>query len=152
MKITDMLTASKQMLSFEVFPPKTETVFESVSEAALKIATLHPSFISVTYGAGGGTSQYTLDLARRIRETTGVEAMAHLTCVSSTRETIHERIEEIHAAGISNVMTALPMLLLLKPKPKGLLPSMAPPTIRPATGTRVLSMNTKPDLGLTNSS
>ena len=104
MKITDMLTASKQMLSFEVFPPKTETVFQSVSEAALKIATLHPSFISVTYGAGGGTSQYTLDLARRIRETTGVEAMAHLTCVSSTRETIHERIEEIHAAGISNVM------------------------------------------------
>ncbi len=104
MKITEMLTASKQMLSFEVFPPKTETVFRSVSEAALQIAALHPDFISVTYGAGGGTSRYTLQLAKEIREATGVEPLAHLTCVSSSRETVSARIEEIHAAGIQNVM------------------------------------------------
>ncbi|MBQ9008871.1 MAG: methylenetetrahydrofolate reductase [Clostridia bacterium] len=92
------------MLSFEVFPPKTETVFKSVSEAALQVAALHPDFISVTYGAGGGTSQYTLDLAREIHEKTGVEPLAHLTCVSSSRETVRARIEEIHSAGIQNVM------------------------------------------------
>ncbi|MBE6610778.1 MAG: methylenetetrahydrofolate reductase [NAD(P)H] [Ruminococcaceae bacterium] len=91
-------------LSFEVFPPKTDTAFESVKHATEEIAKLHPSFMSVTYGAGGGTSKYTLDIAKNIKERYGVPTLAHLTCVSSTRETVREKIEAIKEAGITNVM------------------------------------------------
>ena len=91
-------------MSFEVFPPKTTTSFESVRAAVEKIAELRPSFMSVTYGAGGGTSQYTLDIAKNIKEKHNVPTLAHLTCVSSTKETVHGMIENIKSAGIENVM------------------------------------------------
>ena len=104
MKLIDIIKTDKMSLSFEVFPPKTETSFESVKEATEEIAKLRPSFMSVTYGAGGGTSKYTLDIAKNIKELYGVPTLAHLTCVSSTRETVSARIEDIKAAGIENVM------------------------------------------------
>ncbi|MBR2868657.1 MAG: methylenetetrahydrofolate reductase [Clostridia bacterium] len=104
MKISELLKSNKLMLSFEVFPPKTETAFESVKNATEEIAKLLPSFMSVTYGAGGGTSRYTLDIAKNIKERYGVPSIAHLTCVSSTRETVREKICEIKAAGIQNIM------------------------------------------------
>ena len=104
MKISELLKKDTPMLSFEVFPPKTETAFESVKTATEEIAKLQPSFMSVTYGAGGGTSRYTLDIARNIKERYGVPSIAHLTCVSSTRETVREKIGEIKAAGIRNIM------------------------------------------------
>ena len=104
MKIIDLLTSGKLSLSFEVFPPKTETAFDSVKTATEEIARLQPSFMSVTYGAGGGTSRYTLDIAKNIKERYGVPTLAHLTCVSSTRETVAEKIAAIKAAGIENVM------------------------------------------------
>ena len=104
MKISDILNQSKLTLSFEVFPPKTESNFESVKVATEEIAKLHPAFMSVTYGAGGGTSKYTLDIAKRIKEDHGVPSLAHLTCVSSTKETVKERIRDIKNAGIQNVM------------------------------------------------
>ncbi len=104
MKITDILNSDKLSLSFEVFPPKTETAFESVKSATEEIAKLRPSFMSVTYGAGGGTSKYTLDIAKNIKEMYGVPTLAHLTCVSSTKQTVKEKIGEIKAAGIENVM------------------------------------------------
>ncbi len=104
MKITNILAEKKLHLSFEVFPPKTESAFESVRTATEEIAKLAPSFMSVTYGAGGGTSRYTLDLAKAIKERHGVPSLAHLTCVSSTRETVATRIADIKAAGIENVM------------------------------------------------
>ena len=104
MKISDLLAREGLSLSFEVFPPKTDTAFESVKAATEAIADLRPSFVSVTYGAGGGTSQYTLDIARNIKEAHGVPTLAHLTCVSSTRETVRSRIEDMRAAGIENVM------------------------------------------------
>ena len=104
MKITDILKRDTLSLSFEVFPPKTETVFQSVKAATEAIAAMHPSFMSVTYGAGGGTSRYTLEIARNIKERYGVPSLAHLTCVSSTRETVTERIRAIREAGICNVM------------------------------------------------
>jgi len=104
MKLTELFCGDKQYLSFEVFPPKTDTAFESVKAATEAIAELHPSFVSVTYGAGGGTSRYTLDIARNIKEQHGVPTLAHLTCVSSTRETVHQRIADMKAAGIENVM------------------------------------------------
>lgn len=104
MKLIDIIKTDKMSLSFEVFPPKTETSFESVKEATEEIAKLRPSFMSVTYGAGGGTSKYTLDIAKNIKELYGVPTLAHLTCVSSTRDTVRARIEDIKAAGIENVM------------------------------------------------
>ena len=104
MKLSELLKQDKCSLSFEVFPPKTDTAFSSVREATEEIAQLNPSFVSVTYGAGGGTSRYTLEIAKNIKQTYGVPTLAHLTCVSSTRETVHARIEDMKNAGIENVM------------------------------------------------
>ena len=104
MKITDILSKNTPALSFEVFPPKTESGFESVKAATEEIAKLSPSFMSVTYGAGGGTSKYTLDIAKNIKQRYGVSTIAHLTCVSSTKTTVCEKIEQIKEAGISNIM------------------------------------------------
>ena len=104
MKIIEILKKDTPSISFEVFPPKTDANFESVRAATETIAELHPSFMSVTYGAGGGTSAYTLEIARRIEQLHAVPTLAHLTCVSSTKETVRERIEAMKAAGIHNVM------------------------------------------------
>ncbi len=104
MKITDLISKKNFSLSFEVFPPKNDTAFDSVKNATEEIAKLHPSFMSVTYGAGGGTSKYTLEIAKNIKEQYGVPTLAHLTCVSSTKETVNKKIEEIKAAGIQNIM------------------------------------------------
>ena len=104
MKIIKILQNNRCSLSFEVFPPKASTSFERMKPAIETIAQLNPSFMSVTYGAGGGTSQYTLDIARDIRNRYGVPTMAHLTCVSSTRATVAEKIDELKKAGIQNVM------------------------------------------------
>ncbi len=104
MKLIDILKQDTLSLSFEVFPPKTDTAFESVKVAVEEIAALHPAFMSVTYGAGGGTSQYTLDIAKSIKKMHGVPTVAHLTCVSSTKATVKEKIEAMRAAGIENVL------------------------------------------------
>ena len=104
MKLTEIFASEKLHLSFEVFPPKTDSAFESVKTATEEIAKLHPSFMSVTYGAGGGTSRYTLEIAKNIKERYGVPTLAHLTCVSSTRETVAEKIAQMREAGIENVM------------------------------------------------
>ncbi len=104
MKIKDLLKEEKLSLSFEVFPPKSETSFDSVKHATEEIAKLRPSFMSVTYGAGGGTSKYTLDIAKNIKKLYSVPTLAHLTCVSSSRKTVEEKIKEIKNAGIVNVM------------------------------------------------
>ncbi len=104
MKIKDLLKKDTLSLSFEVFPPKTNTAFESVKLATEKIAALKPAFMSVTYGAGGGTSEYTLDIAKNIKSLYGVPTLAHLTCVSSTKAMVKKKIELIKAAGIENVM------------------------------------------------
>ncbi len=98
------LFSDKLSLSFEVFPPKTNSSFDSVKFATEEIAKLRPSFMSVTYGAGGGTSEYTLEIAKNIKYQYGVPTLAHLTCVSSTRETVRERLLKMHEAGIENVM------------------------------------------------
>ncbi len=104
MKISELFKQEKPALSFEVFPPKTDSSFDSVRSATEEIAKLRPSFMSVTYGAGGGTSRYTLEIAKNIKQNYGVPTLAHLTCVSSAKETVHARIEEIKAAGIENIM------------------------------------------------
>lgn len=104
MKISELFKKDGMFLSFEVFPPKIDTAFDTVKLATEKIASLSPSFMSVTYGAGGGTSKYTLEIAKNIKESYGVPTLAHLTCVSSTRDTVRKKIEDMKRAGIENVM------------------------------------------------
>ena len=104
MKLSKLLEGEGLSLSFEVFPPKTDSNFESVKHATEEIASLGPAFMSVTYGAGGGTSRYTLDIAKNIKDRYSVPTLAHLTCVSSTKETVREKISEMREAGIENVM------------------------------------------------
>ena len=104
MKITDIINNNKCGISYEVFPPKKETSFENVKLATEKIAALNPNFMSVTYGAGGGTSRYTLDIAGNIQDTYGIPMLAHLTCVSSDRKTVEDRLKTMHELGIENVM------------------------------------------------
>lgn len=104
MKIRDILASGKTTISFEVFPPKTEDKFESVQEVTHEIAALHPDFMSVTYGAGGGTSQFTVDLAKSLQEAHDVPVLAHFTCVSSTREQVHTMLQKLQENGIENVL------------------------------------------------
>lgn len=104
MRIRDILASGKPTLSFEVFPPKTEDAYESVEKAAAEIAKLQPSFMSVTYGAGGGTSRYTVEIADTIKHRYGVTPLAHLTCVSSTREKVERVLDQLKGRGIENVL------------------------------------------------
>ena len=103
MKVSEIME-KRAAFSFEVFPPKTEANYESVEKAALEIGKLHPSFMSVTYGAGGGTSKYTVSIADKIQRECGVPTLAHLTCVSSTREHVHKVVEELKESNIENIM------------------------------------------------
>ena len=104
MKIKDLLRQDKLNFSCEVFPPKEATAYENVYSAVEKIAALKPDFISVTYGAGGGTSKNTVKIASAIQQKMGITALAHLTCVSSTPEEISGILTEIQQNGIENVL------------------------------------------------
>ncbi len=103
MTILEIITADKPSLSFEVFPPKTQDNFESVLSAASEIAKLHPSYMSVTYGAGGGTSKYTFDICETLGGM-GVTPLAHLTCVSSDKKKIHEELESLRRHKVENIL------------------------------------------------
>ena len=104
MKIIDRIRDDRLSLSFEVFPPKTDAVFEEVLQATEEIARLNPSFVSVTYGAGGAGGKYTREIARRLRSEDGAEILAHLTCVGSGREQVREFLDSMRDAGIENIM------------------------------------------------
>ena len=104
MKIKERLQENKVHISFEVFPPKTDAGFESVVGAVEKIAALKPSYISVTYGAGGGTSKNTVKIASHIKNDLGVPSLAHLTCASSTKEEVAAVISQLKEQGIENIL------------------------------------------------
>lgn len=104
MKITDILNQKRATLSFEVFPPKTSDKFEAVKTAVDDIAALKPDFMSVTYGAGGGTSDYTVAIARHIKEQFGVTPLAHLSCISSNRQDVKKKLKELKELGIENIL------------------------------------------------
>ena len=104
MRILDTIRSTDLTLSFEVFPPKTDATFEEVLKATEEIAALKPSFISVTYGAGGKGGKYTLEIARTLQNTDGVETLAHLTCVGAGKEDISSYLQTLKAAGIRNIM------------------------------------------------
>lgn len=103
MKLTQILTGAKPSLSFEVFPPKTSDTFETVKHAVAEIAALKPSYMSVTYGAGGGTSQYTVQIAENLKRQ-GVTPLAHLTCISSNKENVYQMLTNLKQAGIENIL------------------------------------------------
>ena len=103
MKLIDIINGNKPSLSFEVFPPKTSDKYESVSCAVSEIAKLSPSYMSVTYGAGGGTSDYTVKIASEVKSY-GVTPLAHLTCVSSDKNKIDEQLDKLKKEGIDNIL------------------------------------------------
>lgn len=104
MKLKELFSLSKPTLSFEVFPPKAQDTFEKMQGAIGEIADLKPDFMSVTYGAGGGTSDFTVKIAEDIEKNHGVTALAHLTCVSSDKERIDSQITQLKNAEIENIL------------------------------------------------
>ena len=104
MKLSNLWQEKNVTLSFEAFPPKRDSDFDYVRFAVEQIAELKPDFMSVTYGAGGGTSAYTAEIARIVQAGHGVPALAHLTCVSSTRDRIHQELKHLQDAGVENIL------------------------------------------------
>ncbi len=103
MKITDIIKRGKPTLSFEVFPPKTDSALEGVRAAAAEIAGLSPAYMSVTYGAGGSTAGYTAEIASSLLAL-GTTPLAHLTCIGASRESIREKLTDLNARGVENVL------------------------------------------------
>ena len=103
MKISDILRQGKITVSCEVFPPKKDADIEPVRRAVEEIVGMKPAFLSVTYGSGGGTSRHTVRIASEVQRM-GVPALAHLTCVSSTKRDVEARLEELRGSGIENVL------------------------------------------------
>ena len=104
MKIIERLKSEGIHISFEVFPPKTDMGFDSVRQATDEIARLKPSYMSVTYGAGGGTSKNTVKIASHIQHDLGIPALAHLTCYSSTKEMVRGVIGQLKENKIENIL------------------------------------------------
>ena len=105
MRIPELYACSQPTISFEFFPPKTDEAEATLfRETVPALKRLGPSFISVTYGAGGGTRDRTLRMVHRLRREFGIELMAHLTCVGSTRDMLGAVLEEAHGLGIENIL------------------------------------------------
>jgi methylenetetrahydrofolate reductase (NADPH) len=104
MRIDDILGRDGPVFSFEFFPPKTENGERNLENALAELRTLEPSFVSVTYGAGGSTREKTIEIVKRIREQYGLEAMAHFTCVGATEPELRSTLDEMRGAGIDNVL------------------------------------------------
>lgn len=113
MRIKDLLQRDKITVSCEIFPPKKENGFDNVIQVADRICQLGADFVSVTYGAGGSTSKKTVDIASHIQNEMHTPALAHMTCVASRKEDIKNRLAEMKANGIENI------LALRGDKPKG---------------------------------
>ncbi len=103
MSVLDVITAEKPSLSFEVFPPKTGDTYQSVQDAALSIAKLSPSYMSVTYGAGGTNAGFALEIESALYKS-GVTPLAHLSCVCATKEKIRQQLADFKANGITNIL------------------------------------------------
>lgn len=104
MRIADLFAGDEPVVSFEFFPPKTAEGVEALYETVKALGPCRPSFVSVTYGAGGSTRDRTLELVARIQRELGITTMAHLTCVGSTKDEIRETLTRLHDSGIRNVL------------------------------------------------
>lgn len=104
MKIKDILNTGKVTVSCELFPPKYGSGLDGAKEVVRRTAALNPAFISITYGAGGGTSSHTVSLADESQNNCKITALAHLTCISSSKETINEMLAQLSAKNIENIL------------------------------------------------
>ncbi len=104
MRIDQILAGGGPVFSFEFFPPKTEAGERNLYVALAELETLDPSFVSVTYGAGGSTREKTIEIVKRIKDEHGLETMAHFTCVGATVAQLRETLDEMRSAGIDNVL------------------------------------------------
>lgn len=104
MRISDILRTDRRAVSFEFFPPKDDAGFASLFETIEALKALDPSYVSVTYGAGGSTRRKTVELVKRIKHEIGIESMAHLTCVGANRDEIGGVLDDLAAAGLENVL------------------------------------------------
>lgn len=104
MRISDILRTDRRAVSFEFFPPKDDAGFVSLFETIEALKALDPSYVSVTYGAGGSTRRKTVELVKRIKHEIGIESMAHLTCVGANRDEIGGVLDDLAAAGLENVL------------------------------------------------
>jgi methylenetetrahydrofolate reductase (NADPH) len=104
MRIADILKGGRPVFSFEFFPPKTDEAAEQLERTIAELRPLAPDFVSVTYGAGGSTREKTIDIVSRIKRDTGIEAMAHLTCVGSTRDDLRSVLDRLADSGVANVL------------------------------------------------
>ena len=104
MRISDILRTDRRAVSFEFFPPKDDAGFAALFETIEALKALDPSYVSVTYGAGGSTRRKTVELVKRIKHEIGIESMAHLTCVGANRDEIGSVLGDLAAAGLENVL------------------------------------------------
>jgi methylenetetrahydrofolate reductase (NADPH) len=104
MRISDALAAQRPFFSFEFFPPKSDEACEQLLETARTLRELRPAFVSVTYGAGGSTRARTVEVSKRIRSEVGLNVMAHVTCVGSSRSDLRSLLGDLESAGIENVL------------------------------------------------
>jgi methylenetetrahydrofolate reductase (NADPH) len=104
MRINEILAAETPVFSFEFFPPKTDVGEQNLYAALEDLKALQPSFVSVTYGAGGSSREKTIEIVKRIKDQFGLEAMAHFTCVGATEAELRETLDEMRDAGIDNVL------------------------------------------------
>jgi methylenetetrahydrofolate reductase (NADPH) len=104
MHIRELFGLDRPVFSFEFFPPRSEEAAAQLERTISDLRPLRPSFVSVTYGAGGSTREKTIDIVSRIRQDTGIEAMAHLTCAGSTREELAAVLDRLADAGVENVL------------------------------------------------
>lgn len=104
MKVSELYTPGKTVLSFEVFPPKATSPIETIYSTLEQLCSLEPAFISVTYGAAGGAKSHCCEIASRIKNTHGIEAVAHLTCISNTRDDIKRILKDFSDHGIENIL------------------------------------------------
>src|SRR5579884_617973 len=104
MRITQALATQRPFFSFEFFPPRTDEAREHLLETARTLRELRPAFVSITYGAGGSTRARTVELSKQIQQDVGLNVMAHVTCVASTRAQLRSVLNELEAAGIENVL------------------------------------------------
>jgi methylenetetrahydrofolate reductase (NADPH) len=104
MRISEILASQTPVFSFEFFPPKTEAGERNLYAALSDLKALEPSFVSVTYGAGGSSRSKTIEIVKRIKDEFGLEAMAHFTCVGATVPELRETLQEMRSAGIDNVL------------------------------------------------
>jgi methylenetetrahydrofolate reductase (NADPH) len=105
MRIDEIIAArAAPVFSFEFFPPKTEEGERNLQNALRELGPLEPSYVSVTYGAGGSTRDRTIEIVKSLKDEHGLEAMAHLSCVGTTEEELREILDEVRDAGIDNVL------------------------------------------------